>query len=678
MNASELIDGWRARAAEHGFDAADLGRVLGRARIPRLDGTTVERAFAGLAAPTGLTRRASTFSRRDVLQGLCERLPAGAGVDAISLEVAADRFLASSRVVALLPEAADLERGEVFRRRDGRLLPLAEDELTYSTPELLALEQRVIERALTTRGAGACVTAAEGVAAAGVSRPTLSDEQRTMVDRLCLAGDGVAMVVGRAGTGKTFALGAAREAWQAAGYPVVGAAVARRAARELEDGAGIASTSVAALLGHDGSRPATLPDRCVLVVDEAGMLPTRQLAGLLDAVEAARGKLVLVGDHRQLPAIEAGGAFRGLVHRGLAIELTENRRQVEAWERAALDHLREGRAEQALGLYVAHDRLAIDATAERSRERLVEDWSGAGDPGDAVMIAHRRADVGDLNARARERMRVAGRLGETELVLSGGSFAAGDHVVVKQNDPRSGVHNGERARVVGVDAETGRLALDCRGDRVILDPAFLQDRTPHGEPTLLHGYAITAHVAQGLTVDHAFVLVDESLNRELAYTALSRGRRTNRLYVALGERALRDEFAPADPHRGEPLARLTAALGRSSAGSLALDARGTTVDDEVAAAERALREARERRRALESSRGRWLPGRRAELETTRQGEAAAAERLRGLRRRHAERALAARPFVSEQDLEARAALQSVRLAEQRFERSLDRGRGLGR
>src|SRR5215218_6172500 len=99
-----------------------------------------------------------------------------------------------------------------------------------------------------------------------------------MVERLCRDGDGVSVVVGKAGTGKTFALAAAREAWQAAGLPVLGVAVARRAARELEHDAGIRSTSVAAALGdlHDRA-PGALPQRCVLVVDEAGMVPTRQL-----------------------------------------------------------------------------------------------------------------------------------------------------------------------------------------------------------------------------------------------------------------------------------------------------------------------------------------------------------------------------------------------------------------
>lgn len=367
VDAGELVAGWRSRAAALGFERGDLERLLGRVRAQQLDAAAWERVFDALAAPTGLTWRSSTFARRDVVQAVCERLPTGAAVDGRALQAAADRFLASSRVVPLLPEREMREGGEAFRRRDGRLLPLAHDGMTYSTPELLALEQRLIERVIDSRGADAGVAGNAAVDKAVAARATLSGEQRAMVEHLCLDWDGVAVVVGKAGTGKTFALGAAREAWQAAGYPVLGVTVARRAARELEDGAGISSTSVAALLGDLRTRgQAPLPERCVLVVDEAGMVATRQLAALLEPVQAVDGKLVLVGDHRQLPELEAGGAFRGLVHRGLAIELTENRRQVHAWERTALDHLREGRPEPALALYQAHDRLVIDTTSDRS------------------------------------------------------------------------------------------------------------------------------------------------------------------------------------------------------------------------------------------------------------------------------------------------------------------------
>ena len=181
-----------------------------------------------------------------------------------------------------------------------------------------------------------------------------------MVRRLALDAGRVSVVVGKAGAGKTYALEAARAAWESSGLVVVGAAVARRAARELEEGSGIVSTSVAALLADLERAPAlTLRPGSVVVIDEASLLPTRQLDTLLGHVVAADAKLVLVGDHKQLPAIQAGGAFEGLARRLGAIELHENRRQAAAWEREALDLLRDGRASDALATYREHDRLVI-------------------------------------------------------------------------------------------------------------------------------------------------------------------------------------------------------------------------------------------------------------------------------------------------------------------------------
>ena len=110
VDAAELVAGWRSRAAELGFDRGDLERLVGRVRAVELDSAGWERVFDELASPTGLTRRASTFSRRDVVQALCESLPAGAVADARAVEAAADRFLGSSRVVALLPEGERVMR----------------------------------------------------------------------------------------------------------------------------------------------------------------------------------------------------------------------------------------------------------------------------------------------------------------------------------------------------------------------------------------------------------------------------------------------------------------------------------------------------------------------------------------------------------------------------------------
>ncbi|MDX6720888.1 MAG: hypothetical protein QOJ63_3142 [Solirubrobacteraceae bacterium] len=243
--------------------------------------------------------------------------------------------------------------------------------------------------------------------------------------RLCRHGDGVQVVVGPPGTGKTFALDAAREAWQASGFVVSGAAVARQAARGLWDVAGIESTSVAALLGELRRGPEWgLSPRSVLIVDEAGMLGTRELAALLTHAATARAKVVLVGDHHQLPEIDAGGTFRALVARTDPVRLTVNRRQREPHAREMLDLWRPSRAREAMTIAAEHGELVTSTSAEL-HSRIVGDYCAAVMGGeDAVMITLRRADARDLNRRARAWFDDAGRLGSDHVVLAGGEFAA--------------------------------------------------------------------------------------------------------------------------------------------------------------------------------------------------------------------------------------------------------------
>src|SRR5665809_15260 len=175
-------------------------------------------------------------------------------------------------------------------------------------------------------------------------RPSLSEEQRSMVSALVTSGAGVDIVVGKAGTGKTFALEAARDAWVRSGYRVIGCSTGARAAMELETHSGIASTTITSLLiDIERDRGGGLARDTVVVIDEAAMVGTRTLAELLSPAREAGAKVVLVGDDRQLPEIAAGGAFRGIKHRSPVIELTEVRRQEHQWERGALDLLRSGR-----------------------------------------------------------------------------------------------------------------------------------------------------------------------------------------------------------------------------------------------------------------------------------------------------------------------------------------------
>ena len=398
------------------------------------------------------------------------------------------------------------------------------------------------------------------------------------------------------------------------------------------------------------------------------MVPTRELAELVDQVERVEGKVVLIGDHRQLPEIGAGGAFGGLVKRGLAIELTENVRQVNRWERVALDHLREGRADEALELYARHQRVVVEPTGDDVRGRLVADWLALGDSDRSVMIARLRADVADLNERARAELRARGAVSGPEVKLAAGSFGVGDRVVVKQNDLRLGVSNGQRGRVIEADPEALALVVDVNDRRVRLDREFLAGTTRDGDPTLLHGDAITGHVAQGLTVDHSLVLATGGIGNEWAYVALSRGRESNRLYVAEREDDGRAEFAPVDQASAGAMERLRRSLETSQAQVLAIDS-GTPSregENELAAAAR-------ERRALEERGRLWLPGRRRRLEAARSRESAAARVVADERRARVEKAHGARQFEVEREDSVKRIYEAM--AERAMQRVLGQQRG---
>ncbi|MGH9002964.1 MAG: MobF family relaxase, partial [Acidimicrobiia bacterium] len=339
-----LVPEWRARAETLGLDdnaLAGLVRRAGPPRPPVPGADAAEALFDVLTSPEGLTAQRSTFGRREVIQAICAALPHGGDIaDILSLT---DAFLTSEHVVAL-GQTVELRACDVIRRLDGTVVPAHLGEGRFTTPEMVATEQRLVASALGRRHGGFGVADPDHVDAALSARPALSIEQVAMVRRLTGSGAGVEVVEGAAGSGKTFGLAAAREAWEASGQRVVGAALAARAAAELEAGSGIRSHTLDRLLA-DLDRPDSggLPARAVVVVDEAAMVGTRKLARLLAHAEIAGVKVVLVGDRHQLPEIDAGGAFAGLAKRLGFTALSENRRQDEAWERAALAHLRAGR-----------------------------------------------------------------------------------------------------------------------------------------------------------------------------------------------------------------------------------------------------------------------------------------------------------------------------------------------
>jgi conjugative relaxase-like TrwC/TraI family protein len=546
---------WLARLDELGLapshGGSPLEHLLGTEVWRPPTSTEVDQLLDRLAGPEGLTAGQSTFERRDVARLVAEALPRGSRVH--DVEVLADRFLKRPDVLAM----ASIGRG---------------GEILHTTYELLGVERGLLDAAGRMRNGRRAIADGADLASALDHFRLLSDEQAQMVGRLTSSGSGLEVVVGKAGAGKTLALAAARMAWEQSGYRVLGTALSARAARGLREGAGIESQTLASLQADIESGRLQLGANDVIVVDEAGMVGTRALAGLVHSAEHGGAKVVLVGDPRQLPEIEAGGALSGLIERIGAVELTENRRQRSSWERVALDALRMGRPHVALATYERAGRIHAASTMAETQHALVERWAGSFRHGhDAVMLAASRREVAQLNDLARVVLRQSGDLAEDLLAVDDVTFAAGDKVVCLRNDRRLGVVNGT---IGTVERRAGNgLVIDTTDGLRALPGAYLE--AGH----LAHAYALTVHKSQGMTVECAFVLSSESLSRESGYVAMSRATELTELFVPLESSGERESHAWNGPELTDPLVDLTRRFEISRAKQLALFEVGDTTSE---------------------------------------------------------------------------------------------------
>ena len=578
-----LAERWRAEARQHGADAPGLLReVLGRPAdgAPASDAASdVTGVFDQLAGPQGLTAQASTFAHQDVIAALGAQL---VDADRTRLETLADRFLAE-RAVSVVAERSAEER-------------------RYATPELLQVEQRLVAGALGRQDEQAVVCSPEAVRQALAEHPTVGDDQAGMVRDLCRGGAGVGVVVGKAGTGKTFALGVARHAFALDGYWVIGTAPIGIAITSLEaEGFEEVATVDRLLLELDqAARPSrqrsthrehaapepVLDARAVLVVDEAGMVGSRKLTRLLDHAHQAGAKVVLVGDDRQLGAIDAGGGFRGLRLRLGASVLTDNRRQQAAWERDALELVRDGQVHQAVAAYREHDRMVAARSKTELTLQLVRDWwtahqeaqasetAGEADR-DAVILAYRRDEVDRLNTVCQQVMAENSRLGAEQLLVGDRAFHVGDQVVCGRNQLGGlGVANGTRGTITALDLAQRAITIRTEQRRdVTLDADYLDRPTPKGRRIVDLAYATTGHKAQGLTRWRALVRLTGQEDTNWLYVQLSRAKHDTRLFTIVGPEPHQDADQVDLPEREPTDAydQLVAALARPGGQSLAID-----------------------------------------------------------------------------------------------------------
>jgi conjugative relaxase-like TrwC/TraI family protein len=543
LELGDLRRRWAERAQEIGLDREAIALTMDREAelVAKLTLAQLDRE---------VTAHASHFDRRDAIQAVANLHSNGA--PAQEVESAADAFLSSDSVVRV----AETPKG-----------------LRFTTTRIWALERQALETA--QRMAAEARTEAGELAAKRIirERPTLKDDQREMVYRLLTVKEGIVVVIGEAGTGKSFATVAAAEGWASVGIELRAVAPTWRAANVLR-AEGLEATTVAGMLRDLDRNETRLSSRTVLVVDEASMVGSEQLARLIDHADKAKAKLVLVGDPEQLGSIEAGGLFAAIAERTDPVHLHEVIRHNHEVDREAAKLIREGRSREALDLYQEAERITIKETPELLRGAMVEDWWGSFSQGeDALMVAKRNSEVERLNAIAREVAKSEGRLGAEEIAVGGAPFAAGDQVITRVNDQSAGIFNRERWQVAEVDAERGQMILEGidQARRVEVGRDYLDRTTLGGDaPALQHAYAVTTYCAQGATVDRAYVMAEPSTDKQEMYVATSRTREETHLYATPEIQVERNEFAPAAPER-EPIAHIAEAASRDRAQTAAHD-----------------------------------------------------------------------------------------------------------
>ncbi|SDN47776.1 Ti-type conjugative transfer relaxase TraA [Ensifer sp. YR511] len=494
----------------------------------------------------------STFDEKDIAKALHRYVDDP--TDFVNIRA---RLMVSDELVLLKPQQVDPQTGKVT------------GPAVFTTRAILRIEYDMAQSAevLSQRKGFGIIDAK--IAAAVRSVETTDPEKSFKLDaeqvdavRLVTSDNAIAVIVGLAGAGKSTLLSAARVAWESDGRRVIGAALAGKAAEGLEESSGIRSRTLASWeLAWTGGRE-TLQRGDVLVIDEAGMVSSRQMARVLKAVEDAGAKAVLVGDAMQLQPIQAGAAFRAIAERIGFAELAAVRRQRDAWARDASGLFARGKVEEGLDAYAQRGHIVETETQDEIINRIVTDWADARNDllqrsavgeyagrlrGDELLVlAHTNDDVRKLNEALRRVMIEAGALTAARQFRTARGlreFATGDRIIFLENarflEPRAEllgpqcVKNGMLGTVVSSDAKHAdavlTVHLDSGRDVVISEDSY---------NNVDHGYAATIHKSQGSTVDRTFVLATGMMDQHLTYVAMTRHRERADLYAA------RENFRP--------------------------------------------------------------------------------------------------------------------------------------
>ncbi|MGH2684793.1 MAG: ATP-dependent DNA helicase, partial [Actinomycetota bacterium] len=586
----DLFAGWWRRADALGFGPVQLAACVHPPMEP--PEPDVDAIYEALAAPEGICANLSIFDRGDVLAAIVNHpIPSADGGDpqpvivpAARLEQLADGFLASCHVEMVKPASRD-------------------EPARYSTREMLAVQDRIVARFHHGRHRGSAMAPPAAVTAALARHPQLTDEQQDLVRAFCTSGHRTHCAIGRPGAGKTTAMAAARDAWQAAGLRVLGTAVKGEAARTLGAIAGIPTETLAWYLAHEDPLHSPLDARTVLVVDEASTVSDRDLDRLVWLAEQTGAALRLIGDPAQHGAVEAGGMFRVLCERFAADtpELSQTHRLQDPHDRAAADYLRAGDIAKALDELEAAGHLHIVDDDLHAYIDVLARWWRAHQEGDDHPMVNRRNDIRrTLNRLAHQLRRAAGEIGLEEITSAEDRrFSVGDRVIARipnrrlhpPGDPSTYVRNGATGTVTGIRrgdiVGQDSITVDFDGLGAIDLPRRYFDEhdiDQHGrrDAGIDHAYAVTSYAVTGATYTVSTSRIDETSSRAETYVDITRGQQANHLYLTRHRDEIDYEHlprVPPDPIDQEITHRLATSQGERTAWELRQQLRERTVND---------------------------------------------------------------------------------------------------
>lgn len=531
IGRAELSERWRAVGKEHGWSTPELAALVRGPQPERNAERELQDACA--RAQQKLTEKNSYFRERDVVRFVAEEAQTmAAGAEGV-LKSVREHLEASPEIVRL-------------GKRQG--------EIVFTTREMLSLERQMMADVRASRERGWHRVSDDTLEAVLRERATIKDEQAHALRHLTQGEGSMASVTGMAGTGKTFLLESAHAAWRRDGRRVLGAALAGKAAQGLEEGTAIPSFTIAGLLKRLESGGESLDRDTVLVVDEAGMVGTRAMKKLVDACGHAGAKLVLVGDEKQLQAIEAGGAFASISRELGTAMLSDIVRQREAWQRESVKDFAFGNAREALSAYAERGLVSVAADKKAAQAQLLAAWEkgGLADPKGNLIVAATNLEAVALNRRIQEARVREGYLKTAAVQIGAERFHEGDRMLFTRNSGALGVKNGTLATVAGVNERLGQVTVELdNGERRQFSGQHYQD--------VRLGYAVTTHKAQGMTAENVFILTSETMqDRELSYVQTSRGRGETRFFTTEAE-------------AGEALAQLAKRMEKSRQKEMALD-----------------------------------------------------------------------------------------------------------